>query len=632
MGDVIEQPVRDPLRVLSKYMDGEMIEGLRAIRDPGLHAWLARLAEVAGPSRIYVVTGRREDYEYVRRRALENREEYMTRNPLHTVHFDGPWDTGRDRRNTKILVEGGREIPFVNTLDRSRGLEEAWSLLQGIMRGRELFIAFYCFGPKGSPFTMHAVQASDSAYVIHNENILYRSCYDEFVEKAPGIKYARLIHATGERDEHGWVKNVEKRRIYIDLEGNETYSLNTQYGGNSIGMKKLMFRLCIHKGSLEGWLCEHMFIAGVHGPGGRTTYITGAFPAGCGKTSTAFASDTIVGDDLAIIREVSGEARAVNPEAGMFGIIDGVNPEDDPILYKALTDPGNEIVYSNILLKRDGAPWWRGRPEPPGPGVNYQGEWWPGKRGRDGREIPPSHPNARFTLSLYSLPIVDEHVDDPAGVPVHAMLFGGRDPDTWVPVKEAFNWLHGIATMAAGLESERTSAVIGKAGVVEFNPFAILDFIPISIASFIKLHLDFAEKLREPPRIYSVNYFLRDERGRYLNEKRDKRVWLKWIDLRVHGEADALEAPTGLIPAYEDLRILFDRELGKTYTEEEYEEQFKIRVPQHLAKIERITGIYARIPGTPRVVFEELERQKERLLEARSRYGDMISPFRLDRR
>ncbi len=622
----------DPFEVLSTSMDGRMLERLAAIKDPSLHRWVAGLVMLAEPRRVYVVTEGREDHEYVRRKALERGEEQPTRIPLHTVHFDGPRDLARDRKNTRILVEGGAEIPFVNTLDRRRGLEEVIGILKGMMRGREMYLAFYCFGPKGSPFTHYAAQVTDSAYVIHNENILYRNCYSVFVEKAPNIEYARFIHATGERDENGWVKNVDKRRAYIDLEGQTVYSVNTQYGGNAIGLKKLMFRLCIYKGYREGWLCEHMFIAGVRGPGGRLTYITGAFPAGCGKTSTTFTADTIVGDDLAIIKAVSGEARAVNPEVGMFGIIDGVNPEDDPILYKALTDPGNEVVFSNILLTRDGTPWWNGKPEPPAPGVNYQGEWWPGKRDEQGREVPPSHPNARFTISLRALPILDPRVDDPNGVPVHAMIFGGRDPDTWVPVEEAFNWLHGIATKAAALESERTAAVLGKAGRLEFNPFAILDFLPISVGSFVKLHLDFASKLERPPRIYSVNYFLKDENGSYLNDKRDKRVWLKWIDLRVHGEAGAIETPTGLIPTLPDLQKLFNKELGKEYTEQDYEKQFTVRVPQHIAKIQRILDIYSKIPDTPKEAVEELNRQKERLKQAQSKYGDKISPFKLDRR
>ena len=621
----------DYISFLRTKMSEEMLERLLRIRDPELHRWVADVARLAEPRSIYVVVGE-EDHEYIRRRAIENREEIPSRNPLHTVHFDGPRDLARDRANTRVLLPGGGRVPFVNTLDRDRGLGEIRELLRGIMRGREMYVAFYCFGPKGSPFTLHAVQVTDSAYVIHSENILYRSCYDEFVARAPNLFYARFVHSAGERDENGWSRNVDRRRIYIDLQDYTVYSVNTQYGGNAIGLKKLMFRLCIYKGYLEGWLCEHMFIVGVRGPGGRITYLTGAFPAGCGKTATAFAADTIVGDDLAIIRPLNGEPRAVNPEVGMFGIVDGVNPEDDPQLYRLITDPRHEVVFSNVLLTDDGEVWWRGKPGEPRPGVNYAGRWWPGRRGEDGRELPPSHPNARFTVSLRYLDNLDPRIDDPYGVPVDAMVFGGRDPHTWVPVEEAFDWVHGIVTKAAALESERTAAVLGRAGAMEFNPFAILDFLPISVGKFIQLHLDFARRVSRLPRIFGVNYFLRDERGRYLTDKRDKRVWLKWMELRVHDDVDAVETPTGLIPTYEDLARLFDRVLGKEYGERDYERQFTVRVPQHLEKLERVWRIYEGVPDTPPQVFEELRKQKERLKQARSRWGDYISPFKLDRR
>ena len=621
----------DYMSVLRERMSGEMLEKLLRIRDPELHRWIADIIRVAQPSSVYLITGE-EDFEYVRRRALENREELPTRYPRWTVHFDGPHDIARDRKNTRILVPGGERIPYINTLDRSQGLEEVKKLLPGMMRGREMFVGFYCFGPKNSPFTLHAVQVTDSAYVAHNENILYRVCYDEFVAKAPNLFYARFLHATGERDENGWIKHPEKRRVYIDLQDYTVYSLNTQYGGNTIGLKKLMFRLCIYKGYLEGWLCEHMFITGIRGPGGRITYITGAFPAGCGKTSTAFTSDTVVGDDLAIIKPVNGIPHAANPEIGMFGIIDGVNPRDDPQLYRILTNPEHEIIFSNVLLTEDGDVYWNGKPGEPRPGINYAGKWWPGKRDSEGREIPPSHPNARFTISLRYLENLDPRVDDPLGVPVGAMIFGGRDSDTWVPVEEAYNWVHGVITKAAALESEKTAAVLGRAGVREWNPFAILDFLPISVGKFVRLHLDFPKRVEKLPKIFSVNYFLKDEKGNYIAAKTDKRVWLKWIELRVHNDVEAAETPTGLIPLYSDLAELFEKELGKEYSEERYEKEFALRVPQHLAKIERVWRIFEEIPDMPREAFEELRKQKERLKEARARWGDFISPFKFYRK
>jgi len=374
-----------------------------------------------------------------------------------------------------------------------------------------------------------------------------------------------------------------------------------------------------------------MFITGIRGPGDRLTYFTGAFPAGCGKTSTAFMSDTIVGDDLAIIKLVNGIPHAVNPEIGMFGIIDGVNPHDDPVLYKLLIDPNNEIIFSNVLLTEDGEVWWHGKETPPKSGINYAGKWWPGKKDETGREIRPSHPNARFTISLRVLPSLDPRVDDPLGVPVGAMMFGGRDPDTWPPVEEAFDWVHGIITKAAALESEKTAAILEKVGVREFNPFAILDFLPISIGKFIQLHLDFAEKAAKTPKIFSVNYFLKDEQGRYIADKVDKKVWLKWMELRVHDDVGAIKTPTGLIPIYQDLVRLFKQYLDKEYSEQRYEKEFTLRIPQQLAKIERIWSIYEQIPDTPRILFETLRQQKQRLKQVQDKWGNYVSPFKFDR-
>jgi len=218
-------------------------------------------------------------------------------------------------------------------------------------------------------------------------------------------------------------------------------------------------------------------------------------------------ADTVVGDDLALVRDFNREARAVNPEVSMFGIIDDVNPEDDPEIYRVLTDPEAEVIFSNVLLTEEGDVWWRGKPD------------------EQGREVPPSHPNARFTVSVRHLAKLDPRIDDPLGVPVSAFVFGGKDFTAWPPVEEAFDWDHGIATKGAALESERTAAVLGRVGEVEFNPFAILDFLSISPGAFAELHFRFARRLEKVPKVFGVNYFLRGRDGGYLAEKRDKRVW-----------------------------------------------------------------------------------------------------------
>jgi len=342
--------------------------------------------------------------------------------------------------------------------------------------------------------------------------------------------------------------------------------------------------------------------------------------------------ETIVGDDIAYLRNVDGVLRAVNVERGIFGIIQGVNAKDDPIIWKALHSPG-EIIFSNILVTEDGGAYWidKGTPMPSG-GTNHTGPWFPGKLDSSGKEVPPSHPNARFTLSLPLLENTDAALDDPAGVGVAGIIYGGRDYDTWVPVEEAFDWVHGIVTKGASLESQTTAATLGAEGVREFNPMSNLDFLPIPIGRYVSDNLKIAEGLAQPPRIFSVNYFLQDTSGRWLNSRADKRVWLKWMDLRVNDEVGAIQTPTGYIPLYEDLARLFQEVLGREYRREDYVQQFSLRVPENLAKVDRISAHYReRVLETPEVLLGILGEQRQRLEEARVRWGDYVEPDAMPR-
>ncbi|NJE54934.1 phosphoenolpyruvate carboxykinase (GTP) [Thermococcus sp. 21S9] len=622
----------DALEKLRELLPEEQFEKVKAIDNPELHAFLAEWIEWLEPSKVFVCTDSEEDEQYVRWKALYYGEEKMLETPNHTVHYDNYYDQARDKANTKLLVPGGKEIPFLNTKDRDEGLKEIRKLMKGVMRGKELFICFFVLGPKNSIFTIPAVQLTDSAYVAHSEFILYRKGYEEFKRLGRNAKFFRFVHSAGELDERKTSKNLDKRRIYIDLMDDTVYSVNTQYGGNTIGLKKLAFRLTIQKAVKEGWLSEHMFLMRVNGPNGRKTYFTGAYPSMCGKTSTAMIPwENIVGDDLTFILPVNGVARGANVEKGVFGIIQGVNPEDDPIIWKVLHSPV-EIIFSNVLVK-DGKPYWNEMGvEIPEEGENHSGKWWKGKKDAEGNEIPPSHKNARFTVSLEHFPNVDlEALHHPCGVEVGGMIFGGRDKDTWPPVREAFDWKHGVVTMGASLESETTAATLGKEGVRAFNPMAILDFMSVPLGEYIENYLRFGEKLRKTPKIFAVNYFLRDENGNWLNHKLDKAVWLKWMELRVHGDVDAIETPIGYIPKYEDLARLFKEVLNKDYSREAYEKQFTIRVPELLAKIERIEKIYReKVKEVPEELFRVLEEERKRLLEVREKYGDYISPFALE--
>lgn len=616
---------------LKKRLSKDGYEKLSKTNNPALFQFIARYVELCNPEKIFVCADTPEDVKYLRETALKNGEESKLAVKGHTIHFDNYKDQGRDKKNTGILVPQGVNLgTSIETKDRDAGLKDIYEILKDIMKGKELYILFFCLGPSNSIFSIPAVQLTDSSYVAHSETLLYRPGYAEFVRQGSKARFFKFVHSQGELDERKTCKNLDKRRIFIDLEEDIVYSTNTQYGGNTIGLKKLAMRLAINRGSEEGWLTEHMLVMGIHGPKKRITYFLGAFPSLCGKTSTAMLDgETIVGDDIAYLRKKDGEVRAVNVEKGMFGIIMGVNSKDDPSQWKALNNPG-EIIFSNVLVAGDKKVYWIGKDgEVPSKGYNHSGEWQAGKKDAEGKEIKCSHPNARFTLSLDTLDNLDPKLNDPEGVIAGGIVYGGRDSDTWVPVEESFDWQHGIITKGASLESETTAATLGKEGVRAFNPMSNLDFLSVPVGKYIQSNLDFAKGLKKPPLIFSVNYFLKDKDGNFLNEKTDKRVWYKWAELRAHNEVSAIKTPTGLIPKYEDLKRLFKEVLKKEYTKEDYNKQFMLRIPESLAKIERIKKIYennAQIPDAPKVVFEELEKQKARLIQAKDKFGDYITP------
>ena len=620
-------------KIIEEKCDGKSLSKLKTINNEHLNAFIAKYADLLKPESIFVCDDSNADFDYIREKTIRDGEEAKLAIKGHTIHFDGINDQARDKKRTKFFVPKGVEFgKGLNVIDKEEGLEDTNRILSGIMEGRELLILFFTLGPADSPFTIPAVQLTDSSYVAHSETILYRPGYEEFKRKGKNKDFFKFVHSEGEL-ENSVSKNIENRRIYIDTEEDIVYSMNTQYGGNTIGLKKLAMRLGISKASKEDWLTEHMFIAGIHGPSDRVTYFAGAFPSMCGKTSTAMLNgETIVGDDIAYIRNINGVAKGVNVETGLFGIIQDINPDDDPMIWKILHEE-NEIIFSNILKTEDGKIYWIGKPgEMPKNGINYAGQWQPGKKDTDGNEITPSHKNARFTASLKGLENVDPMLDNADGVKLGGIIYGGRDSDTWVPVLEAYDWAHGIVTMGASIESETTAATLGKTGVRTFNPMSNMDFLSIPMGKYVDINLKFGEKLEGSPSIFSVNYFLKDaDSGEFLNSKLDKLVWLKWMELRVNGEADAIDNGMGKIPEHKDLEMLFKKYLDKEYSKEDYIKQFTLRVSENIAKIDRIIDIYKNAgPEVPQRLFKILEDQKKKLQAIKTDKGDYISPLEMN--
>jgi phosphoenolpyruvate carboxykinase (GTP) len=601
---------------------------LIAISIPKVHEFIAKSADLCNAEHVFICSDSVEDKNHIREQAIANKEETPLNISGHTVHFDGFYDQGRDRKATKYLVPKRIFLSkALNQIDRQEGLAEVKGVLRDSMTGRTMIARFLSLGPTNSVFTILGLQCTDSWYVAHSEDLLYRPGYKVFTQSSLDTDFLRVLHSAGKMTENMVSTEINKKCIYIDYMDNTIYSVNTQYAGNSIGFKKLAFRLAIRKANTEGWLAEHMMLMGVHGPNGRKTYFAGAFPSACGKTSTAMLpGETILGDDIAYIREIDCIARAVNVEAGIFGIIKDVNPVDDVSIFKVLHNPG-EIIFSNVLVK-DGKPYWLGMgSEPPKEGTNFSGNWYEGKKDEKGNEIPAAHKNARYAVNLKALENCDPELENPQGVEVKGIMYGGRDTKAYVPVQQSFDWEHGITAYGASLETETTFATIGKEGVPEINMMSIQDFISIPLGKNVRNNLDFGKKVDNPPVVFGVNYFLQDKKGNYLNDPKDKHVWVKWMELRVHDEVGTIKTPTGYIPKYEDLKKLFKLVRDKDYSKEEYIQQFSIRIPENMAKIKRVRQFYKKnVTYTPEPVFWILNEQYERLLNAKEKYGNYISP------
>jgi phosphoenolpyruvate carboxykinase (GTP) len=618
-------------------IDEKNMKKLEALGNEHVIKKVKEAIELCKPDKVTVITDADEDIRYIREKSIEKGEEHKLATEGHTIHWDGYHDQARDKDKTKYLLPEGKTISrYINSTEREAGLKEIKGFLDGSMKGKEMLVRFFCLGPTNSKFSISALQITDSFYVCHSEDILYRTGYEQFKMLKNKDAFFSFLHSAGELDERGNSRNVDKRRIYIDLETNSVYTVNNQYAGNSVGLKKLAMRLAIKKASEEGWMTEHMFIMGVNGKTkdengdskNRKTYFTGAFPSACGKTSTAMIpGQTIVADDIAYLREWDdGTLHAVNVEQGIFGIIKDVSPKDDPVIYKALTTP-RETIFSNVLMV-DGKPYWLGMGQSiPDKGNNFSGDWYEGKTDSEGKEIPPAHKNARYTIRLRELDNIDDRAEDPEGVPVSGFIFGGRDSDTSVPVAQSLSWAHGVF-IAASLESETTAATLGKEGELKHSPMANLDFISVPFGKYIADYLKFGKHIQKPPSIFSVNYFLKDKDGKYYSEILEKKVWLLWMDGRVNGDYEAIKTPIGHIPKQEDLNRIFQREFNKSFTKQDYENQFSIRIGRFIEKFERIQNIFQHEPGMPEQFKQEMDSQLERLKQAREKFGkDVVSPF-----
>ena len=619
--------------ILKSKMSEESYGKLIALKNQKLYDFVGKFVKHCNPKSVYMCDDSREDEDYVKRMSLEKGEERPLARENQTIHYDGYGDQARDRGNTRYIVykENLERMKALNSVEYEEGYAEIMEIAESNMAGKDAVIKLFCEGPAFSQFTRPCIQLTDSWYVAHSEQILYRNAYKHFMEMEDKDDFYRFIHSAGALDERGCTINIDKRRIYMDTQNNIVYSMNDQYAGNSVGLKKHSMRLAINQSGQQGWLCEHMFVmACVNKEKNRNTYFCGAFPSACGKTSTAMIpGELVVGDDIAYFKNIDGEYRAVNVEQGIFGIIRDVNEKDDPVIFANLLKP-QETIFSNVLTGPDNNPYWLGMGmDTPKEGENHSGPGWKeGKTDSTGKEIGLAHPNSRYTMRLDYLENFDEKgFNDPNGVKVDGLLYGGRDSDTTVPVEEAKTYQDGIVLKAATLESETTSATLGQEGVRRIDPMANLDFISYPLGEYVDNNLKFVDGMKEAPKVYSTNYFLLDEDKKFCTSKLAKKVWLHWAEGRIHGDYDAYETPTGFIPKYQDLKVLFKSLIDEDYIEDDYTYQFTFRCEKWIAKLDRAVEWYAKMdPNTPQSIINQWQSAKKSIQAVMDKYGPTIAP------
>jgi len=626
--------------VFEKEMDAANLAKIRRIKNKEALLKIANAIITCKPDDIFVNTGSDDDVQRIRRMALEKGEEAVLAMEGHTIHFDLAAEQGRIIDRTYYIANPDEEISsLANRMDRDDALKVVQDTMGGIMKGKTMVIGFYNRGPVGSKGSNPAIEVTSSLYVCHSAELLYRNVFDHFDEevKRLGHFYAN-IHSEGLNR----TEDLPNARVFMDRSFQTTYSMNCTYAGNTLLLKKGNHRFSVDRAvytNRGSELAEHMFITGIDGPDkSRVTWFAGAAPSGCGKTTTAMAGAHFLGDDLAQMWiEDDGTVRSINPEAGIFGIVEDVNREGDPLLMDCLRKPGTEVIWSNVLIDEDKVPHWVGNGEPsPKKGFNFQGPWEEGMVDQNGKPVPMSHPNSRCTLKATALANCSDRFEDPEGVETSVITYSGRDSDTMPPVWLAVTPDYGVV-IGASIVSAATATEVGATGVKR-APWANAPFIPGALADYMDAQFQFynSKKIddKKRPMLAGLNYFLTHEaRGgeskKLLGEKRDVKVWLGWLERRFHGDVDAILTPIGYLPLYEDLKKLFKDIIDKEYTEDLYIKQFSLYVDNIVARVDLQKEAYGKEKNVPARLFEILKEQKEGLLALKEKFGSIVTPAQL---
>jgi len=631
--------VQTAVKYFEHTLDAAQFSRIQRITHPDVLLKIANAIAMCKPDQTFINTGSEADRQFIRELALTKGEEALLPMPGHTIHFDLKDEQGRIIDRTYYIANEDEEVSsLANRMERRNALKEVRDKMSNIMQGKTMVVGFYIRGPIGSPASNPALEITSSAYVSHSAEILYRNCYHRFNEAVEQLgHFFTNVHSEGlNRPE-----DLPNARVFMDRSHRTTFSFNCTYAGNTLLLKKGNHRFSVDKAVYENRgneLSEHMFITGIAGPQGRVTWCTGAAPSGCGKTTTAMAGNYFVGDDLAQLWIAEdGSIRSINPECGIFGIVEDVNWDGDPMLMEVLRNEGSEVIWSNVLIDDNGVPHWTGNGEtPPARGRNFQGEWYQGKSDDKGKPIPMSHPNSRCTVASSSLANYSERAEDPEGVETRVITYSGRDSDTMPPVWAAKSADHGVV-IGATIVSAATATEVGAIGVKR-APWANAPFIPGALGDYMDAQFKFfnSEKIAKDkvPVMAGLNYFLTHQaRGgdskKLLGEKRDVKVWLAWLERNAHGDLEAISTPIGYIPKFEDLELLFKTIIDKPYPKDLYLKQFSLYIDNIVARIDLQVNAYRKEKDIPERLFQILAQQREELLALRETYGSVVSPDQL---
>lgn len=540
-------------------------------KNPNVLKWIEEMTALTKPDKVVWIDGSKEQLDQLTEEAISTGEMVRLNEqkfPGCLYHRTKPNDVARVEDRTFICSKTKENAgPTNNWMDPKEMYAMLTPMYDGVMKGRTMYVIPYSMGPIGSPIAKVGVELTDSIYVVLNMNIMTRMGVQAFQNLPDDSNdFVRGLHSKADVD-------PEKRYIVQFPEDNTIWSINSAYGGNVLlGKKCFALRIASYQGWKEGWMAEHMLILGVKKPDGDIKYITAAFPSACGKTNLAMLIPPkaykdagyevfTVGDDIAWMKQgPDGRLYAINPENGFFGVAPGTNEKSN---FNALECTKKNAIFTNVAINLDEmTPWWEGLDKnPPENAEEWKGAKVNGKEftavmGADGKPQKLAHPNSRFTAPAVNCPCLSSEFNNPQGVPVTAMIFGGRRASTTPLVYQSFDWAHGTY-MGSAVSSETTAAATGAVGVLRHDPMAMKPFIGYNVGDYWNHWLEMGEKLGDKaPKIFNVNWFRQDENGNFMWPGfGDNMRVLDWIIKRCEGKVDAVETPIGYLPKVGDINL-----------------------------------------------------------------------------